>query len=325
MRSRRTRVAFGVLALMVLGTFAAASAGAADVGVTLSTGGGSRVLSLRDIADSADLESIDFGDVHAAPFLVKVTDTTFDRDSFTVSAQMTNFYKFVDGAWTIGYVIPSANLNISSPNDLEVSDISAIVQPLLDITLNVPDGALCTSLTVLSVPCTIDLSDVTADALEIVPSDLTNLAGLPLVPGDPETGPFTVPAYTVDSPDTPGTPPAATSLDLLTGNPNMAAPYLTALTTAVQDVVDGAAGITDVVSQTTLIAALEGAFPALTPLLESQIVAAAGAVSTVENIVAGQILSQSGQYRSYPVLNVTVPEGADQATYKGTLVVTGIG
>ena len=41
-------------------------------------------------------------------------------------------------------------------------------------------------------------------------------------------------------------------------------------------------------------------------------------------VLAGDIVSQTGIYRSNPILDLDVPEGADPATYKGTLVVTGI-
>lgn len=326
MKTRRARVGFGLLTLMVIGTFAAASAGAVDVGVTLAGGAGTRDVFVRDALDQNDLTAINFGDSHAQAFTVRVNDDAFDHSPFTVSAQMTNLYVFDGVDWILDEQdappIASANLSISSIDGVDGSATAAVLQPIVDLTANIT-GVLCTTLGLGASPCTINLNDVTGSAISVVPS------GLPIVPQAPEADNFELPAYTADAPDKPADPTTwddGTSLRLLAGDLNLDVTFLDALVSQAQAAVDsalGATGITAVVDTTTLQTALDEQ-TTLTGALISTLLADATVVweATVGSI---DIVSQTGSYRSNPVLNVTVPGGATAATYKGTLVITGIG
>lgn len=323
---RRTITAAAALAVAGVAAVAApAGAQVGDVNVTLDTGGGSRTMVVQDLAGQP-LTDIAFGDAHDKPFRVKVQDTTMTPTGFSVSAQMTNLYPEVSGVLQAAGLIPSGNLRIDPAlHPLDVEGVVARVQPLVDVVLTPAAlDPLCVVLTPLLGSCQVTLTDLTAKVQSVpVTVDLNALSGLPLVPGSSGNGGFTVPAYTTASPDKPDSPPAATSITLLDGSPNVAAPFLTALTTLTQTVV-GALPLTDVVDQSTLISAVRTVVPTLT---DSQIVALLGspATKTVEALTPAQILAQTGTYTSYPVLSVGVPANQANGVYKGTLVVTGVG
>lgn len=330
MRSRRVRVGLGLGALVVVGTFAAGSAGAVNVGVTLASGGGDRTLYVRDALDQNDLTSIDFGDARSRAFTVRVEDSAFDNDPFTVSAEMTNLYVFRGGQWVYdpdtAPSIPSSDLSISSIDGVDGSVASAVLQPVADLTATIT-GVLCTTLGLGASPCTINLSDVVARNLPVVP------AGLPIVPQAPEAGAFTAPAYTSDAPDAPGdqtTWDDGTARRLLGGDLNVDPAFLAGLVTQAQDAIDAAvttgttAQLENVVDPTVLQSALDTQ-TSLTGLLINNLLAAVSGVVWDVTVGSVDIVSQTASYRSNPVLNVAVPESATEPTYRGTLVITGVG
>jgi hypothetical protein len=319
----------GLVALVVIGAFAAGTAGAVDVGVTLASGGGDRTLFVRDALDQNDLTSIDFGDSHSQAFTVRVEDNAFDHAPFTVSAEMTNLYVFQGGQWIYDAdtapFLPSSELTISSIDGVDGSVVSAALQPVVDLTANIT-GLLCTTLGLGASPCTINLNDVVAKNLSVVP------AGLPIVPQAPEAGNFAEPAYTADAPDKPGdqtTWDDGTPRRLLGGDLNIDTTFLDGLVTQAQSAIDGVltTGSINELDDIVDLTVLQSALDTQTSLTGTLITTLLGNLSVVWDATVGSVdvVSQTASYHSNPVLNVTVPESATAPTYKGTLVITGVG
>jgi hypothetical protein len=320
-KTRRARIGLCLLALGALAVFEAGSA-VADVAVTLQVAGGTRVMAVRELDDSANLTAITFGQSNAYPFLVKVEDDALAPTAYSIAAEMTKLYKSSGGLWTTGAIIGSNKLSISAVTPLAVTDVAAQVQPLVDLAASSLPAPVCVVVTAALGSCAISLTGLTGTVRTITGFDVNSL-NLPLVPSAPEAGAFSYPTYTADSPDTPGAPHAATSRVLLSGSSNVAdATLLTTVKTLTQTAVNGLT-VTQVVDQEDLITAIQGLVPLLSDAQALSIVTGSTWTKTVQNILTSQILSLTGKYRSYPILNVD-PSGAPEATYKGTLVVTGI-
>jgi hypothetical protein len=310
-----------VVALVVLGAVAAATAAAQTVPVTLGLSGGSRTLLLRTADDAGPLTSFSYSGSGAAPFLVKVVDDAMDRTSFDVTATMTNLYRYTGSTPWDDSVSPiaSSNLGIDVPaNPLTVSGIEAQVQTLVNLTATLPN-TICTGAVLIAIPsCSVTLNGLTSKVLSVVPSDLSVLANLPLIPQQPSVGAFTNPDYTNDTPNAPNTW-TPTALSLLSGDPGTAGALLDELETQLQALVN-TLDVTDVVNQDDIIAAL----PAILSGVAAAVITDSTWAVDVVDVASGDIVSQSGTYRSYPILDLDVPSGATAATYKGTLIVTGI-
>jgi hypothetical protein len=315
------RPAIALALAVVLATAAPASA-QVSLPVTLGNGGGTRTMYVEDLLGNT-LTGFEFGEATAQPFRVRVVDASMDRTPFTVSAQMTKLYRLVDGSLVAADPIDSAQLRVDPVIDPSVSGVVASVQPVVDVVLHSTDPVVCTLLGVLTGSCDIPLSDLTAKVQSVAYAADTVLSGLPLVPGSTEAGAFDVPAYTVDSPDTPGSPPAATARTLLSGNTNGDAAFLTALTAQVQVVVDGLASVTDLVDANALISALPAALQSLSGATLTNLLGSAFD-ATVEDVLTSQVLALTGTYMAFPKLSVDVPAEAPSGSYEGTLIVTGI-
>jgi hypothetical protein len=335
MRTRRTRVGVAVLALMLAAVLAAANAGADTVNVVFNNGTGSRALSVETVSGTP-LTAIDFDSSDSFPFAVKVVDTDMTHTAFTITAEMTKLY-FYDGVNLLANgPIPSSSIGISSTLASLASGVDALVQPVYDVVLTIPGGlgSLCATLQTLNLidSCNITLENVAGDALALV-GDL-GISGLPILPQNPQIGDFSCPAYdypTMTPEDDPSdvSCPAATDIEVLKGNLNVDAAFLTSITDAVTDIADGI----------TTLAGLNTATGIDTSTLVNELVGQIGLDNTQANAVLGLvssvaatvddttgILSQTGTYKSFPVLDLTVPTGDAapvEGTYKGTLVVTG--
>jgi hypothetical protein len=334
MRTRRARVALGLVALVVVGAFAATNATADTVDVTLNNGSGSRALSVETVA-GAPLSSIDFDSSDSFPFAVKVVDTDMTHTGFTISAEMTKLYFFDGASLLTNGPIASSNIGISSTLDSVASGVDALVQPVYDIVLSIPGGVgtLCATLEALNLidSCDITLENVTGTALSLV-NDL-GLDGLPILPQNPQAGSFDCPAYDYPSMTPEDDPndvacPAATDIEVLQGNLNLDSDFLTSITDAIDAIAGGITTLADLndtgISSTDLVNELVSQIG----LDNTQANAVLGLVSDVAATVDATtgVLSQSGTYKSFPVLDLTVPTGADapaEGTYKGTMVVTG--
>jgi hypothetical protein len=314
--------------LVVIGAFAATNATADTVDVTYSTASGNRTLAVETVTGDP-LTSIDYATSDSFPFAVKVVDTDMTHTGFTIDASMTKLYFFDGQDLLVNGPIASSNLGISSTLDSLASGVDAVVQPVYDIVLTIPGGlgSLCATLQGLGLisSCNITLQNVAADALSLV-SDL-GLDGLPIVPQNPDTGSFDCPAYDNAPESDPGGCPT-TQIEVLQGSLNLDAGFLSSITGAVDAIADGLtslAGLNSVgISSTDLVNQLVSQIG----LNNTQANAVLGVVSGVATTVDATtgILSQTGTYKSFPILDLTVPTGVDapaEGTYKGTLVVTG--
>jgi hypothetical protein len=310
------------LAVLVAVAIAAPASAQVTLPVTLANGEGSRTMYVEDLLGN-ELTGFAFGEATSQPFRVRVVDDSMDRTPFTVSAQMTKLYRLVDGSLVADQPIASGQLRVDPVIDPSVSGVLASVQPVVDIVLHSTDPVVCTLLGVLTGSCDIPLADLTAKVQDVAYAADTVLDGLPIVPGSTEPGAFDTPAYTGESPDAPGTPPAATSRTLLSGNTNEDLAFLTDLTSQLQTLVDGLSSVTDLVDSNALISALP---PALQSLSGATLTALLGSdfTATVHDVVVSQVLSLTGTYLAFPKLSVTVPGDAPGGSYQGTLIVTGI-
>lgn len=312
------------IVLLVCAVFATAAPASAQVSlpVTLANGSGTRTMYVEDLLGQS-LSGFTFGDATAQPFRVRVVDSSMDRTPFTVSAQMTKLYRVVNGSLVADTPIDAAHLRVDPVIDPSASGITAAVRPIVDVVLHSTDPVVCTALGLLGSSCNLSVTDLTAKVQTVSYAANTALSGLPLVPGSTEAGAFDVPAYANDSPDTPGSPPSATSRTLLSGNTNAGSAFLTDLTARVQSVVNGLSTVTDLVDSNTLVSALPPALQVLggstlTTLLASSFTA------TVHSVLTSQILELTGTYLAFPKLTVDVPSDAPSGSYRGTLIVTGI-
>jgi hypothetical protein len=300
-----------------------------NVEVAVSNPGGTRALYVEDLAGSP-LTSLNFGTSRSMPFRVRVVDDSMDRTGFSVSATMTKLY--IDNAGTIDYTkkIDSANLDISSsPVPLGVLDVEATVQPLVNTVSTITDPIICGLLgSVMSLvsgvnACRPSVSGITGVAQTLpVTVDLADLTNLPLLPQQAETGAFTDPDYGGLGALDPAKPSSftATSRRMLAGSPVGLAPVLTALQGAIDT-----SPRTDLVTNTAIVNGLAGSLPLWHLLSAAQITTVLNStVATVQSLLPGQITSQAGTYMSFPVLNVTVPQGSSSGDYKGTLIVTAL-
>ena len=314
-----------VLALVALLVAVAVPASAQTPVDVIVGNGGDRTLYVEDMLGN-ELETLDFGALRTLPFRVRVVDDAFDRDDFTVLASMTNLYpEDDDGDLVLDGEIASGQLEIVNPlNPLNVTGVSTLVQPVFDISMSVT-GPLCGLLGFgVALVCEVDLTDVEGKLQELdAVVDLANLANLPLVPQAPEEGSFDVPDWVGDTlPAKPGGAPAATQLQLLSGDAG-ANDILAALETQL-DALVASADLDDLVDVGALISAVQDETGAL--LEVADITALLGETIDVvaEPLALGDLLYQTGTYTSYPMLRVTVPEEQANGTYRGTLVVTGI-
>lgn len=321
--------AAGVAAAAVAASVVPASA--ADVTVALSNPGGSRTVYVENLLGQP-LSTLDFGTGRVQPFRVRVVDDTMDRNGFRVLATMTNLYK-ATGASSYDFAtsIASDRVSVGYPaTPVNALDIEAVVAPVYDLTETVT-GTLCTTLTTLSLPgatpCDINLSGLTGVRQTLEQTvDLANLPGLPLVPQAGDTGAFTNPAYAglAAAAPQPASPPAATSVRLLSGDVGTT---LTGLQSALNTVVTSASSVTSLVPEADVTAALRDfltgvVWDALLPADKTALVE--GLTATARTLVPADLVAQTGTYLSFPQLNVAVPPSAAAGDYRGTLVVTSV-
>ena len=301
-----------------------------DVEVTLDNPAGSRTLYVEDMAGQT-LTSLDFGTGRSLPFRVRVVDSNWARQNFSVNASMTNLY-LDNGAVDFSNKIASSNISLASQaNPLNVLDVKATVRPLVDTvtTLTGLNATLCTVLgqaitTIGSdTGCQLSTDNLAGKVQELnVPVDLSNLANLPLLPQANESGAFTDAEYGagLGAGDTSGAGAAGTQRRLVSGQTVSTSAVLDALTAAID-----VAPRSDLIDDSAILAGLGTLTSTLSSLTATQLQTVLdNTVATVNTLTGTDVLSQFGQYISLPTLNVTVPAGSVAGDYKGTLVVTGL-
>lgn len=327
---RRTRfLAVATTAAVV--AVAVPAAAQTNVGVTLNNTGSSRTLYVEDLSGQ-QLSTLAFGTNRSLPFRVRVVDSSFARQSFTVNATMTNLY--VDDQGSIDHTkeIASSNVTLGSQaTPLNVLSVSAAVKPVVDTVSTITDSTICATLGL--VPSLVDginacrptAANLAGNVQNVtVPVDLSNLANLPLLPQANESGAFTNAEYGAGTagagdPDA-GSAPTATARRLMAGSRVDTAAVLAPLHAALNTTVG------TVVSADAVKEALAAQFPATWALLSSTQINSivSSTVATVDALVASHVTSQSGTYISLPKLDVEVPSGAPAGSYRGTLVVTAL-
>jgi hypothetical protein len=334
---RKSRLLAGLAALAIGATALPAHAQTA-VPVTLTNPAGSRTLYVEGLDGSA-LQALDFGTGRSVPFRVRVVDSAFNRQQFSVSATMTNLYQAPNGSVDQS-LTPIASSQVSLGRQvapLSLNNVKAIVQPVVDTTSRLLDPISCAALglttsllpAVGSLPggtgCTLSTNDIMGKVTEVtVPIDLNNLPALPLVPQANETGAFTNAEYglgTAGAGDSRGiNAPAATPKQVLSGS-TILTTDLGPLQTALSALNTGTA----LVDNNVLLQQLQATYPALAGLAPS---AVSGLVNntivTLNQLTLANLLKQTGTYIALPTLDVNVPAGATAGGYKGTLVVTAL-
>jgi hypothetical protein len=292
--------------------------------VTLSTAAGSRTLYVENMLGQS-LTSLDFGTGRSMPFRVRVVDSEFARQGFAVSATMTNMY-LDNGGLDYATKIASSDLSLGSQlQPLNVLEVVATVQPLVDTVTTITDGTLCATLGLVTSGCQITSSDLVGNVQDLtVPIDLGNLSNLPLLPQQNEVGAFTNAEYgtgTVgfDDPAKAGQP-AATALRVLAGSRVDTTVVLDALTGLVQTT-----PLATLVPVETVSEALQAQFPLLGGLSPTDLaVLIDNTTGSVVPLTLAEVVAQSGTYMSLPKLDVNVPTDATPGDYRGTLVVTAL-
>lgn len=326
---RRARIVAALSALVVAG---AAPAGAADVTVALNNPGGTRTVYVENLLGQA-LTTLDFGTSRAQPFRVRVVDSTMDRNGFRVLATMTNLYRASGSTYDFTSAVASDRVSVGyAATPVNALDVKGVVAPVFDLAGTVT-GTLCTTLTTLSVaipgatPCAVRLSGLTGvrQTLDQV-VNLSNLAGLPLVPQSGDTGAFTNPSYAgvAAGAPRPSSPPAATGIRLMSGDVGA---VLTGLQSALAGVVAAAPAVTSLVPVGDVTASLRSfltgaVWDALSAADQSALVALLSA--TARTLLPADVVAQTGTYLSFPQLNVAVPSATPAGDYRGTLVVTSV-
>jgi hypothetical protein len=327
----KSRLLAGVATVAALALATPAQAAPTNVDVLLDNPAGSRVLYVEDMAGGT-LTSLDFGTARSIPFRVRVVDSNWGRQSFTVNASMTNLY--LDQGATVDFSnkIDAGNLTLASQvNPLNVLDVSATVRPIVDTvtTLVGLNALLCPTLgralTTIGGQqgCALSVNDVAGTVQQLnVPIDLSNLANLPLLPQANESGAFTQAEYGggVGAGDSAGAGAAGTQRRLIGGQRVDSATVLNALTAAIDSTPRS-----DLIPDTAVLAGLGTVTSTLSSLTAGQLATVlANTQATVDTLTATDVLSQFGQYIALPALNVAVPAGAVAGDYRGTLVVTGV-
>lgn len=333
---RKSRFLAG-LAAIAIGAAGVPASAQTPVPVTLSNPAGSRTLYVESL-DGTALNALDFGTGRSVPFRVRVVDSAFSRQQFSVSATMTHLYQAPNGVVNQAATpIMSSDVALGrQASPLNVHSVTAILQPVLDTTSRLLDPLACTALGLTSsvlaplnglpggTGCTLTTNDILGKVTEVtVPVDLNNLPALPLVPQMNETGAFTEAEYgvgTAGAGDARATgAPAATPRRVLSG---------TALPTDLGPMQNALSALnlgTALVDNNALLQQLQATYPALTSLAPATISGiVTNTVATLNTLTLANILKQTGTYVALPTLDVTVPAGASAGGYKGTLVVTAL-
>lgn len=328
------RAVAGTAVALSLVTAATFSASADNVAVSVNNSGGSRTLYVESMLGQP-LTSLEFGAARSQPFRVRVVDSSMDRAGFTVSATMTNLYKADGTTLDFTTMIPSSNLSLGyATSPINAKDVSALVQPVYDVGATI-SGTLCTTIQTLQTlngiapSCVIDLQDVTGK-LQTVPlaADLNNLPSLPLVPQVGDSGAFDNPAYAgaAATAPRPSAPPGATSKRLVHATAVNTDAVLATIQTALAKLTSGLP-LADKVDTNTVTSRLRDALTAAVfdKLSDAEVQELRNALgATLAALAPADVLGQSGTYLSFPMLNVSVPNGSTKGNYKGTLVVTGL-
>lgn len=339
---RTDRRLAALLVTLALGAITQGIASAAETDVSLLTISGNRTLTLKTLTGS-DLNTMALGSGREAPFLVNVSDITYDRRGYQVTAMMSNLYKFdpVTSTYDCSKVIDSNDLSINfaaSPNSIR--GVSAMVSPALAFAgtiSNLADAALLTALGLplsssvnVAANVTEQIQDLATSTVfsgleNALPVKLTSLAGAAFAAQAPHP--------TCDT-----SASGATSVQLQRGQANNHADLLSwmqnssnalynaaAGSNGVLSIAEGVSGglITQAAADTAIRTALTTAPLNVNPLLiTSTVLASVESLLSAPAATVSSVLKQTGSYSSIPQLAVGDLAGIPTGTYKGKMTIT---
>lgn len=301
---------------------AAVAAPASEVTVSLSNPPGSRTVYVEDLLGNP-LDSLDFQTGRSLPFRVRVVDADMFRNDFDVQSSMSNLYLADGESYAWEEKIDSARVRLSySASALNVVDVKAFVSPIFDIT----GTTLCGLLGKLPGDPSCAINDLEGKWQNLVlPVDLSDLSGLPLLPQTGESGPFTDPNYSGIGDGDPNEPGSwsATQLRVMSGGAVDTAAVIANVQSRLSTDLSGL-GADEVVDPAVLTTAIQQMLgPVYDTLNAAQLQALIDDLNWTLNDLTGlDVERQSGTYFAYPIINVDVPGDAATGTYRGTLVLT---
>lgn len=348
---RGTRiVAFTTTAVVALG----AAAVAEDVPVTTAVVNGMRGLAVTGVSAGAPVgtASLAFStSTTQAPFGVVVTDLLYERKGYSVNATLSNLYKLGATGVSCDAEIPSAAFHVTYATKPSVTDIKAVVDPVLtfvDSDLNEDLLGLNTLLTD-AVNLLGSTLTVTVDNVDAIIQEVATATALMTV-SDGATSAFADPAAHPDCASSGATPPS--SVLLQSGAPaTLDAAQLDGIRNSLFDLANGADSTLTaaeavgygllptgsdlpggdlyeatkaeilLVLQTNSLDGLVSAteLETITGLVVSDLLA------TVTDLVTS-LIGQSGVYPNLPVLNINrdplVYGDPTTGTYHGVMTVT---
>lgn len=319
---RRRLAAAGLAGLLLVPL--ALSASAEEVTVAVSNPGGSRTLIVEDLDGNA-LTTLDFGTSRAHPFRVRVVDEDMDRAGYQVVSSMTNLYKKTGpGAYEYATKIASGDVTVGySSTPLNVTDVTALVSPVFDVT----GDLLCDALGLVPGNSACVIQDVEGLLQEVpLTVDLGDLTNLPLVPGQGTTGSYDDADYVGVGDADPAKPGTFDPTSIPLGSTSVGGD-LAGIQSSLNSVIAGL-GADEVVDTDALLSEVQGMLGpvfdllGVVPGLPTVDALIADLEATLVDLTGVNILGQSGNLRAYPILNVDVPGAAPTGDYEGTYSVT---
>lgn len=331
-----------ILVTLAIGAVVQGVASAAETDVSLLTVAGNRTLTLKTLTGT-DLTTMSLGSGREAPFLVNVSDLTYDRRGYQVTAMMSNLYKYdsISNSYDCSKVIDSDDLSINfaaSPNSIR--GVSAMVSPALAFAgsiSRVTDAAL---LGALGLPLTSSVN-VVANVTEQIQDLVTSTVfsglenALPVKLNSLAGATFTAqaPHPTCDT-----SASGTTSVQLQRGQVNSHADLLGWLQNSSNSLYAAAAGSDGVlsmgegvsgglISQSEADSAVRTALTTA-PLNVDPLLITTSVLASVEKLLSApaatvsSVLKQTGSYSSIPQLVVGDLAGVPTGTYKGKMTIT---
>lgn len=345
-------VAFTTTAVVALGAAAVAQEA---VPVTVAVVNGMRGLTVTGVntGGTAPLgtPSLAFGaNATQAPFGLVVTDLLYDRKGYTVDAQLSNLYKLGASGVSCDASIPSAAFNVTYATKPSVTDIKAVLDPVLtfhDADLNEDLGGLNTLLTDAVAALGTTLT-VTVDNVDAIIQEVATTTALMAI-SDGSAAAFTDASEHPDCQGSGANTP--TTVPLQTGAPTtLDASQLTALRNSLFNAADANTSATLTAAETVTAGLLPtgsdqpgGDLYEATKaeiLLVLQANSLDGLVSATElETITGRVVTdllaaatdlvtsligQSGVYPNLPILNLDRTKDGDPTTgtYHGVMTVT---
>lgn len=327
MNRTRSIALFAVAALSIGVAASAEPTGSGPVDVSTVSLNGSRTLSVLTSGGGTALGELALGTTDSAPFDTVVTDVTYDHVGYQVDAQLSNLYKFdpASGNYTCttddNLRIPATLFSVSFPTATALSDVSATVAPIFDVT-----GDLTSVLGLTGDAGLVDV-DVEGNLWEEVLDPATS--PLPIGLQTLNTDTFT---SAMGFTECDGAQTSGDSVFLQVGGANGLASLLSTITSSITTanttvgdyVTDGVLDLAVVkqVVYDSLGATGQAAWDTLEATDPNTLDAAVNALTATLQTLT-DLVGQTGVYMSFPQLDLDRPNVAAPAgTYRGRMQIT---